>query len=297
MNSKYFYGKMKMYKPDPTSDIVYSPQEMETAMSAAMEDAFDDAIPPALRTAVAEEALRDEKEKPWILEMTNRYSTAITAALLLAAILLALGVVISTNGFRWLYELKTVDSAPLGEIGVVLAPLLALALAIERFIETLFDYFEGEIRNVARIADISKAGIEELEENLNTAWVAYNNAATLSVEALNAAEAKLTGISEIFLNLPRNPIYVAYKRRMSIIFGFMLGFVVAIFTDQGLFEYLQIPVPRIMDMFVTGAVLGAGAGPMHSIVGALDGLQASLRAIGSRPSTNEILNEVRRMTA
>ena len=32
---------------------------------------------------------------------------------------------------------------------------------------------------------------------------------------------------------------------------------------------ISIPVPRILDMLITGLVIGAGPGPMHSIIGAL----------------------------
>lgn len=292
MTNKFYYGKMKMYKSTQTGQV-YSPEEVETAMSSGSVDEFAMDAPVGAETAVIPP--QPTEEKPNWVQMMSQNSTNITIVLLLITILLAFGIVIAANGFKWLYELKPVEMGELGEISIVLAPLLALALAIERFVETLFDYFEGEVRNIARIADISKEGIEELEANLNSAWVDYNNAANLTVEALGAAEAKLKGISEIFLGLPKNPIYVSYKRRFSIAISFMIGFVVAVFTDQGMFEYLQISVPRILDMLVTGAALGAGAGPMHSIVGALDGLQSSLKAVGNRQGINEVLDEVRRM--
>ena len=298
--SKYYYGKMNITKKPAPAEVE---DTSEAAMSITAGDEFGDVVQdqsavhtptttesPSQPTDVEEEPLsRREAFRKMMDNSNNR-----TIFILIIVILLALGVVTGTNGFSWLFDAKAVGDAPLGEIGIVLAPLLALALAIERFVETLFDYFEGSIENVARIADISKEGIEELEANLNEAWQAYSSAAT-DIKALTAAEAKLTGISEIFLGLPKNPIYVSYKRRLSIGIGFMLGFVVAIFTDEGMFEYLQISVPRILDMLITGAALGAGAGPMHSLVGSLDGLQSSLKNFGSQRNVDDVLAEVRRM--
>ncbi|MEM7331176.1 MAG: hypothetical protein AAF490_03720 [Chloroflexota bacterium] len=305
--SKYYYGKMDMSKK-----YIQTSAEEETAMSMDTPEAGSKSFEPATRSMPeldpnSAAMPQQPTKKPTLGErvrnlvhMIGKNSTNIFSAVLTGVILVSLGVVVfNGNGIGWLFESKIIEeTGPIGELSIALAPLLALALAIERSVETLFDYFEGEVENVATIANVSKEGFQELEDKLNAAWQAVNEASSLDdIELFNQAEAKLASISEIFKGFNKNPVYVGYKRRMSIYIGFMLGFIVAIFTDQGLFEYLQIGVPRIVDMLFTGAALGAGAGPMHSLVGALDGLKSSLQAFGNQRGIDEVLNEVRRMRA
>lgn len=198
--------------------------------------------------------------------------------------------VLDSGGIHWLLELKSVKNDPLGELTVVLAPLLALALGIERLVETVFDYFEGTIENIVEKSNLTQAGLRDLEKKLSEAWNEVKQVkmglpdATLETSApvadpLTIAEQQLNKVSQFFFDLPKDPKYLAYKSRMAIMISFSLGFIVAIWTDQGIFQYLQISVPRIFDILITGAVLGAGAEPMHSLIGALDGLKGTLKSL------------------
>jgi len=195
-----------------------------------------------------------------------------------------------SGGVGWLFELKGPFSIePLGEIAAVLAPLLALALAIERLVETIFSYFEGTIENIVKNSSLSLVEFKKLQKKLSAAWKDVNDVKLISssetsevrtqvLNELTIAEQQVTQVSQFLLEIPKDPKYLAYKKRMAILISFSLGYIVAIWTDQGIFEYLHVGVPRIIDILITGAVLGAGAEPMHSLIGALDGLKGALKS-------------------
>ncbi len=211
-------------------------------------------------------------------------------------VLLAVGTAVIREGsLGWLFELKPITGEVVGELAIVLAPLTALALSIERLVETIFDYFESRIEDIAKLSNMGQTGFENFKTELENAWSTYNKITQKLKDAsdeeraqhktdLDQAEIWIARISQRLNSLPKDPGYIAYKRRISIAIAFLLGFIVAIITDKGLFEYLQIGVPRIVDMFITGAVLGAGSGPMHSLIGALDGLKTGLQNLGIRPA-------------
>lgn len=208
---------------------------------------------------------------------------------LVIVVVLALLVVFSQVGdFGWFLDTKTVDSGPIDDIAVALAPLLALMLAIERLVETIFSYFEGKLESVAKFSNLGVQNYKRMEAELRSSMAEYQ----ALVESLSSAteeqrpkimaeiaqaESWVESINTRIGAILKDPRYIAFKQRLSIWLGFALGFVVAILTDQGIFEYLQIGVPRIVDMVITGAVMGAGTGPMHSILGVLDGLKGALQ--------------------
>ncbi len=184
------------------------------------------------------------------------------------------------HDIRWLFSNKVVEyRTEITDVAVVLAPLTALALAIERLLETYFDMLEDNLEKVIELGSSALKDIEKLQEELTQAW----NKLDLEEDD----EKKLTLLQRIealqnqFERLKKDPKYVAAKRRMSIIGGILIGLIIATVTDLGLFQLLQIGVPRFLDMLVTGIIVGAGAGPMHSVVGGLQGLKDSLSALGN----------------
>lgn len=208
---------------------------------------------------------------------------------LVVVVILALLVVFSQVGdFGWFLDTKPVDSGPIDDIAVALAPLLALMLAIERLVETIFSYFESKLESVAKFSNIGVQNYKRMEAELRSGMAEYQALVeSLSgaaederpkiMAAISQTEAWMETINARIGGILKDPRYIAFKQRLSIWLGFALGFVVAILTDQGIFEYLQIGVPRILDMVITGAVMGAGTGPMHSVLGVLDGLKGALQ--------------------
>lgn len=220
-----------------------------------------------------------------------------------------------TDGLAWLFgSNKAVGGALPADIAVSLGPILALALAIERLIETIFDMFESNIEQVAKYTAAGKKGLEYIRDvtalyntemfnakdalreamaNSNTSPEKKNEL----VKALEDAEQRLKDAGSLWENLPKDPRYISWKRALSIWLGLFVGMVVAVFNEQGLFYYLNLPVPRLLDMFVTGFVLGAGSGPMHSLIGILQSAKETLANAGSFTGFGSVQNELRSLRA
>lgn len=218
----------------------------------------------------------------------------------------------------WLFENVPEDEFPIlkegAEIAIILAPISALALAIERILETFFDMIEQSVSNVAGLMDhgaemadlidkeIEKAG-QEVEKHYRT-WTSFKNSGEAfptdkdgpkteneAKDLLDKAENRLLEASTRLKNLTKDPRYTCTKRAFSIMGGLFLGFMVAIFLESGIFAYLQQSVPRILDIVVTGFVIGAGSGPMHSLVGILQGFKDSLEKFSRTTSKGTTGNQ------
>lgn len=203
----------------------------------------------------------------------------------------------------WLFKIKAVATSELGELAIILAPLMALALAIERVIETVFDFFEQSMDEVAKLTSGTEKTLKWFNDELDHAWdsarmvaEALNDAAEEDKSALlqkmDEAEQRISKATNRLYNLKNDPKYVATKRMLSIWLGLLLGLLVAIISDEGIFEYLHIGVPRLLDMFVTGFILGAGSGPMHSLIGILQGAKDTLENLGQIASLGPIRQEI-----
>lgn len=206
-----------------------------------------------------------------------------------AVMLIVLTAVINGNSLNWLFESKAPNPEPIEDVAKVLAPLLALALVIERLIETLFDFFEQSIEEVAELGSAGESGLKWLQSELNRAWQAANEAASklgnggndeAILKELTTAEERIAWANKHLAELTKDPRYVATKRLLSIWLALFLGLVVAVMSDTGIFALLQIQVPRVFDMLVTGFVIGAGSGPTHSLIGILQGAKNALAKLG-----------------
>ncbi|PWH19210.1 MAG: hypothetical protein DDG58_05290 [Ardenticatenia bacterium] len=202
---------------------------------------------------------------------------------LLFAILVAVGIVLAVlralgekDGLIWLFTVPPVVQQ-VGDIAVVLAPLVAVSLAIERLLETAFDWFEQATRCTAEVLAAPRETLDwigrEYQEAYEAAAAAAEAAAVTltpaSLQALQEAEERLAKAEARLRSWTSAPEYRAWKRALSIWIGLLTGLVVAIIGDLGMFRVLGIPMPRIFDMLVTGLIIGAGPGPMHSLVGIL----------------------------
>lgn len=254
-------------------------QKIETAAGA------DKHIPPQNERGPARIRVRLQDYQAGNEKIIKLFHFSLVAVVLLALI----AAFLQAGSLRWFWETKSIDSVPIDDFTLALAPLLALTLAIERVIETLFSYFESKLESVAKFSNLGVENYSQMEKELRNAMDSYQaivkQLAATQEEAereslrqkAKRAEDWVKAINQRIGAILKDPRYLAFKQRLSIWLGFALGFVVAILTDRGLFEYLRIGVPRIVDVVITGAVLGAGTGPMHSVVGVLDGLKGILR--------------------
>jgi|GEM_PF-1122895 len=210
--------------------------------------------------------------RKWTLDIRSLFAVLVAVGILLA-ILRALG---ERDGLIWLLTVPPV-AQQVGDIAVVLAPLVAVSLAIERLLETAFDWFEQATRCTAEVLAAPRETLDwigrEYQEAYEAAAAAAEAAAVtltpVSIQALQEAEERLAKAEARLRSWTSAPEYRAWKRALSIWIGLLIGLMVAAIGDLGMFRVLGIPMPRILDMLVTGLIIGAGPGPMHSLIGIL----------------------------
>jgi hypothetical protein len=225
---------------------------------------------------VAEERKELEKKagRKWRLNLWLLLGILLAAALV-AAVIRALP---EEGGLLWLF---TIPPPPeeVGETASVLAPLLAVAVAIERLLETIFGWYEQSVRAVSEVVATVRKPIDWIERELKEAYKAAEEAARktgvaadeASLKALDLAEQRLAKAEKRLLSWVKAPEYVAWKRALSIWVGLFVGLEVAVLGDLGMLHTIGVPAPHILDMLATGLVIGAGPGPVHSIMGILQG--------------------------
>lgn len=233
---------------------------------------------------VAEERKELEKRagRKWRLNLWLLLSILLAAALV-TAILRALP---EEHGLLWLFTIPPLPTE-VGEIASILAPLLAVAVAIERLLETVFDWYEQSIQTVSDVVATARKPINWVEKELKEAYKAAEEAAKstgvaadeASLKALDLAEQRLAKAEKRLLSWVKAPEYVAWKRALSIWVGLFVGLEFAVLGDLGMLHTIGVPAPRLLDMLATGLVIGAGPGPMHSIIGMLQGGKDALEKL------------------
>jgi hypothetical protein len=204
------------------------------------------------------------------------------------------------EGILWLFkwrEPKDVNFLdPDLSVATLLAPLTALALAIERVIEVVFDLIEQSLETMGKLVGQAEDSLDwvnkeysDASEQLKTTvnankekWVGNDKAVQQAKDQLAQAESRLEKAGKLLESIPKDPIYRSTKRAISITGGLFLGYLVAIFADQGVFMYFGVGAPRIVELVLAGFIIGAGSGPVHSLVGILQGIKDSLASFGNR---------------
>lgn len=221
-----------------------------------------------------------------------------------AAVAIVLGLFAGTIAFALTYPIQKTIPVPLQrgvELAVVLAPIVAAALGVERIIEMLWNLIESYIRSfVAFLAGRSewlrwaddelkaaRARLEQLafegdplprvDDLLPTSQDALSQLIQRAADDLAIAEARLN-------SLTATAQYRDAKRVLSIVLSLLLGLIVATVLGLQMFALLGINVNERIDVIVTGIAIGTGATPVHSIIGilqqgkdALDGAQGLLK--------------------
>ena len=196
--------------------------------------------------------------------------------LLVAVVLAILRSLAESGGPLWLLAIPPLPKV-VGDMATVLAPFVAVSVAIERLLETVFDWFEQSTRSAADVLAAPRDMLDWIGREYQEAYEATAQAAEAAgvtvtpatAQALSSAEERLTKAETRLRSWTNAPEYRAWKRALSIWIGLLVGLVVAVMGDLGMFHTIGIPLPRILDMLVTGLVIGAGPGPMHSLIGIL----------------------------
>jgi len=241
-------------------------------------DVLDDLVQKGEKTA---EDIRAEKQrltsqltqsKKWRINFNYLFIGLFVIWLILALV----RSIPEQGGPGWLLLIPPLPKTVM-DYTVLLGPLVAVSVAIERLLETIFDTYEQSVRATADILAADVNTLDWVGREYKDAYEAAGNAAAgvgvvstpESLDGLNKAEQRLAKAEDRLRSWTDSPEYTAWKRALSIWVGLLVGLVLSVMGDLGMLHLISIPVPRILDMLITGLVIGAGPGPMHSIIGAL----------------------------
>ena len=255
------------------------PRTAETRVLLAQSREIDRLVARGEKSPEEASVEKENLKKRWRLNLWYLLG-ALPAVALAVAIMRALP---EREGLFWLLLIPGASDTS-GDFASVLAPLLAVSVAIERLIETAFDWFEQSTRAVADVLATPREQLDWIGQELQEAYEAARKAAEVTgaevadqpMRRLGAAEKRLAEAEQRLRSWVASPEYVAWKRALCIWVGLLGGLVIAILGDLGMFRTIGIPVPRLLDMVATGLVLGAGPGPMHSLIGMLQSSKNAL---------------------
>ena len=201
----------------------------------------------------------------------------ITTALALALSLLVTGVALAADGED--------TSVTTGEVALILAPLVAAATAIERFIEMIFDGYESLVLGTGEFIGQGRGYIRWAKQQVRELQEAVvKNGSSGDPRVLSQAEDALAAAQDRLVDFLKSPLYTSRKRVISLVAGIVLGVIVA-FTARlqmlamiaGLFgggtgtgaSSALVEAGRGIDMLLTGLIVGTGSAPVHSLIGIL----------------------------
>ena len=189
--------------------------------------------------------------------------------------------------FAWLFGSAPIIQASSADLMSVLAPFLAVSVAIERLLETGFNWFEQSSRAIADILVAPRETLDWIGREYQDAYQATKDAMdTVGVDAtpeklqlISNAEDRLAKAEQRLRSWVDAPEYLAWKKALAIWFGLLIGLVISIIGDLGMMRYIGIPTPRVIDMVITGLVIGSGSSPMHDLIGILQGGKNALSSL------------------
>lgn len=162
------------------------------------------------------------------------------------------------------------------------APFVALAAALERFWEALFDWYERFALASARVIGVTASGTGWMTKEVSNAEKVVSDLVT----ALGAtqpdspeyswisaqfakAEGRLIDAKERITDILKSAQYVALKRAITVFGSLVIGVVISIAAKLTLLNSVGFGISAPVDMLVTGLLIGSGPGPMHAFIGTL----------------------------
>jgi hypothetical protein len=175
----------------------------------------------------------------------------------------------------------TPDAATTSDVGTLLAPMVAAATGIERILEMAWSWFENAGRQLvatiglgASWANYAQLQVHNAEATLTAlTQQARPGAAAIDLtldQRIAEAERNLINAQQRVSNALDSDRYRRAKQAASIIVGVGLGIAITIITGLDMFKLLGLTTSaNIFGEIVTGVIIGAGTGPVHSLIGLL----------------------------
>jgi hypothetical protein len=183
------------------------------------------------------------------------------------------------------------------DLTAALVPFVLLATAIERFWEAVFDWVEKVLISTGKVFGSVNESVKWMVDEYNNAQAAVTNLVTSFsgesgdnlrkvTEQLAIAEQRLKDAQLRIEEIPKEPRYVATKSAITIFGSLAIGLVIGIaglLANQPLlfFKAAGFAPPVWLDGILTGLIIGAGPGPVHSLIGTLQSLRDSVSALGN----------------
>ena len=191
------------------------------------------------------------------------------------------------------------------DYSVALTPFVALAAAIERFWEIAFDVYERFALTVGKLVGGGARGITWMKDELNNANDAVSEvAAQLGkanptderypqlMSALQEAEERMLDAQDRIGETLKAPQYITVKRAITLLGSLVLGLAVSIFGNIFIFNSIGFKVPSGVDMILSGLLVGAGVGPMHSLIGALQNTREAVAGLAGLAKGSAVRNVI-----
>jgi hypothetical protein len=209
------------------------------------------------------------------------------------------------NMWEWLFRLPPVSTEPVIELATVLGPFVAVALAVERLLESAFDYYEQKARDFNKLTakTIKDLGwiYDEYKVRRDAVAVAATarrtNPGNTTDDDFTKALKYFEEAQKWFNNWMNGPDYMSKKRAVTIWVGLLLGVLIALFADLQMLATIHVRTPHVVDLVMTGLLIGAGPGPLHSIIGILQSGKdtlAQLADLRKSRAINEVATTVQR---
>ena len=189
------------------------------------------------------------------------------------------------------------NNAQPADLSTALIPFVLLATAIERFWEAVFDWVEQVLISTGKVFGNVNQSVKWMVDEYNNAQIAVTNLATSFTgksgddlknvtDQLANAEQRLKDAQLRVEEIPREPRYVATKSAITIFGSLLIGLgigVVGLLSNQPLlfFKAAGFAPPIWLDGILTGLIIGAGPGPVHSLIGTLQSFRDSVSALGN----------------
>ena len=251
------------------------------------------------------------------------------------------GAIIALGAVAWLVYAPHVSAAggvgqatpatPSAGVNDLLGPVLAAATGVERIVEMGWGIFESLAGRFIAVLGMGRSWAGYAHDEVQSANTEINQVAAaiarlrhtapaatpgasdptvpadpqglaLLAAQMDVAQQRLSDAQQQLSNALQSATYVSFKRAISIFAGLVLGVSISGLTGMNLFQLLRLPSDGgFYGVLVTGLIIGAGSGPVHSIIGliqqARDATDQAANLFASRSKRNAAETVVNLLTA